>query len=59
MSHTIVMGVNATDMSLVYFKSGLNTLAAAAAAATPAANTISSHKESAVNLLICGNHAEL
>lgn len=40
------MGVNATDMSLVYFKSGLNTLAAAAAAAaaTPAANTISSHK---------------
>lgn len=45
MSHTIVMGVNATDMSLVYFKSGLNTLAAAAAAAaTPAANTISSHK---------------
>lgn len=58
MSHTIVMGVNATDMSLVYFKFGLNTLAAAAAA-TPAANTISSHKESAVNLLICGNHAEL
>lgn len=53
------MGVNATDMSLVYFKFGLNTLAAAAAAATPAANTISSHKESAVNLLICGNHAEL
>lgn len=41
MSHTTVMGANTTEVSRVYFRFGLNTLAAVI---TPAANTILDYK---------------